>query len=91
MTSDAVHGRQHSARWMVAGAVLALVGLAAVVISLVVGNVWEEEGGTEQGALQAGILIPGAIALGVGVVLLVIGMIKRRPKRGDDAGITRER
>ncbi|MBF0671294.1 MAG: hypothetical protein IR160_01760 [Salinibacterium sp.] len=90
MTSDVVQNRRHNAGWIVAGALLALIGLACVILSFVLGNTWNEEGGTEHGATQAALLIPGAIALGLGLVALVVGFIKRAPKGGEQAGITRK-
>ncbi|MCW4384224.1 hypothetical protein OH146_00370 [Salinibacterium sp. SYSU T00001] len=89
MTRNVVENRQHNGRWIVIGVVLALIGLAAVITSFILGNTWNEEGGTSHGVTQGALLIPGAIVCGVGIVLLVIGLVKRGPKAGEQAGVTR--
>jgi hypothetical protein len=89
MTSDVIEKRGNSGRWIAIGAILAVLGLACIIFSLILGNSWNEEGGTEHGVSQAALLIPGAIAVGLGIVALVIGFIKRGPKQGESAGVTR--
>lgn len=81
MTRETVTHTKGSGAWLGFGAVLAVIGLLALIAALIYGNMINEEGGPVHGAIQAGLNIAGAIGLGVGVALVLVGVAKKRGPR----------
>ena len=87
MTQDAVSRRKNNVALTVTGIVLTAVGLVLAIIALVYGNSGTPGEGPAHGLAQAGLLIGGAFALGLGVLSILIGVAKRagRPSANDVA------
>lgn len=65
-------------RMIIPGVVLAVLGVAGIVTYVVLASTETPGDGSGQGGLQGGVIVISALLVGVGVVLLLTGLLRRR-------------